>query len=201
MAWQCLRDVRVWIWLLAGLLIWWLDLRWMPDFMHWHARTGLSPQLIIAYSANALVLPGLVLLAAAVGAARASAGSSALNGAYFSACVFVAVVSAVVVLEHAAFRLDVSAEKAQVRTGLYQRSLLRADAARIEAEPYRARGAVRHRPVLVRHDGRTVNLQDWMFATEVARLWQLPQDEESRRITGRYAAQNLLMTEPGRAAP
>lgn len=175
----------------------------MPDLVHWHARAGLSPQLIITHSANALALPGLVLLAAAVGAARALGGRSALNGAYLAICGLLALISAVVVLGHATFRLEASAERVQVRAlaGFYQRTLLRADAARLEAEPYRARGATRHHPVLVGRDGRTVNLQDWMFAAEVGRLWQLPQDDESQRITGRYAAQNLLMTELGRAGP
>ena len=196
--WKHLLDIRLFFALAALALVWWLEQRWNPDMAVWRPLPGHSDNIIFTYTATALLGPGALLLVAAVSFARSLEGRNNVDVVCYLACLPVLLVTALMTANHASMRLELTPEQANVRLHLvYQRGVARDDAALLIAKPYRVRGATGDYPVLQRHDGSRVHLQEWAFAAELACLWQLPMDEEARIIVSRCIKCPALDTPPG----
>jgi hypothetical protein len=169
------RDVRVWVWALAIATAWWLDREWRPD--HVVSRTA-DGAMVIKASAAALIWPGALTLAAAVGTVRAWSGRSVVNGAYLAGCLLVLIVFGSVSGVRLSYRLEVDATQARVRThGVYWRTMERAQLAQVGEVPVVRRGVNVVWPVLIGKDGRRVHVRGagaWEFAETLVRLWQIP---------------------------
>lgn len=175
-----LRDVRVWIWPAALALAFWLEREWSPRYAIWVSRAGAPFSWCVAMSIHQLVLPGLLMLASAVGLARAWRGRSAINGPYIIACILVLAVSAGVCWMRTTHRLYFTDQRATVVTyGVYFRTIEREDAKELRWQKVRSgRGIVRWHPVLVRRDGSEVSVQgagmdEW--AEAIKTRWGLPE--------------------------
>ncbi|HRJ46404.1 MAG TPA: hypothetical protein PKY38_03525 [Opitutaceae bacterium] len=179
------RDVRVWIWPLAAFAAWWLDRDWSPDHLVWRDPAG---GVIVSRSAGALIWPGALTLAAAVGTVRAWAGRSVLNGAYLAGCLLVLVVFGAVSWARLSYRLQVDATRATVRShGVYWRVIEREQLARVDEVAVVRRGANVLWPALVKKDGEKIHVRGpgaWEFAGALAQLWRVPAVRQTGEADG-----------------